>query len=70
MTASPVEFGRWTLTHDRPRSWLVTPRVSRARAVLLRSFNVDWLPMTAEDFAVQVLGSHCHAGSTPHGATG
>jgi hypothetical protein len=40
---------------DRPHSYLVSPHVSRARELLLRGFNVDWLPMTAEAFAAEVL---------------
>jgi hypothetical protein len=40
---------------DRPHSYLVATHVSQAREVLLRSFNVDWVPMTADAFARECL---------------
>ncbi|MBC7172420.1 MAG: hypothetical protein H5U40_08345, partial [Polyangiaceae bacterium] len=40
---------------DRPRSLLVTPRLSRARHVLLGGLNIDWVPASAEQFAEEVL---------------
>jgi hypothetical protein len=39
----------------RPRSYLVTPQLDRARVALLSEFNVSWLPMTGEEFASEVL---------------
>ena len=39
----------------RPRSYLVTAKLDRARQALLAEYNVDWLPMTAEEFAKQIL---------------
>ena len=39
----------------RPRSYLVTPSLPRARQALLGVFNTVWLQMTAEEFAGQVL---------------
>jgi Mrp family chromosome partitioning ATPase len=39
----------------RPRSYLVTPTLDRARRALLTEFNVAWIPMTAQQFAEQVL---------------
>ena len=39
----------------RPRSYLVTQRLSPARQALLAEFNVVWLPMSAEEFQVRVL---------------
>lgn len=39
----------------RPRSYLVTPSLPRARRALLAEFNTVWLPMTAEEFAQEVL---------------
>jgi Mrp family chromosome partitioning ATPase len=39
----------------RPRSYLVTPTLDRARRALLAEFNVEWVPMTAEEFAGSVL---------------
>jgi hypothetical protein len=46
-------------THPRarPRSFLVSRHVSRARALLLEDFNVTWLPMSVEDLAEELLGS-------------
>jgi len=38
-----------------PRGILVTPDLTRARADMLRAFNVEWLKMTAEEFAASVL---------------
>lgn len=40
----------------RPRSYLVTPQLSKPRESLLARHNVVWLPMTAEQFVEQVLG--------------
>lgn len=39
----------------RPRSLLVTPRLSRARQVLLEGLHIDWIAGAAEDFAENVL---------------
>jgi hypothetical protein len=39
----------------RPRSYLVTPTLDRARQALLAEYNVLWLPMTSEEFASQIL---------------
>ena len=39
----------------RPGSYLVTPKISTARRVMLRNFNVDWIEMTQEEFAANVL---------------
>ena len=39
----------------RPRSYLVTPQISRARATLLSSYNTVWLQMSAEEFVDRVL---------------
>lgn len=39
----------------RPRSYLVTPSLPRARQTLLAGFNVVWLPMTTEQFVKDVL---------------
>ncbi len=42
----------------RPGSYLVTPSLTPARRALLQHhFNVDWIPMTHEEFAEQVLSS-------------
>ena len=40
----------------RPRSYLVTPHLARARRALLAELNICWLPMTGEEFAGRVLG--------------
>ncbi len=39
----------------RPRSYLVTPSLDRARQALLAEFNVVWVPMTGEEFTKQIL---------------
>ena len=39
----------------RPRSYLVTPTLSRTRRSLLSAHNIVWLPMTAEEFTSEVL---------------
>jgi hypothetical protein len=39
----------------RPGSCLVCPSLNPARKVLLRELHVDWVPMTAEEFAGEVL---------------
>lgn len=39
----------------RPKSYLVSPSLDEARAALLETYNVTWLPMTAEAFAEYVL---------------
>ena len=39
----------------RPASILVTPSLDAAREVLLDELNIDWVPMTAQEFAERVL---------------
>jgi len=39
----------------RPRSYLVTPELARARRALLADLNIEWIPMTAEQFMERVL---------------
>jgi hypothetical protein len=39
----------------RHRSYLVTPKLDRAKEALLTDFNVVWVPMTAEEFTTSVL---------------
>ena len=39
----------------RPGSYLVTPKISTARRVLLQNFNVQLIEMTQEEFATDVL---------------
>jgi hypothetical protein len=41
----------------RHRSFLVTPRLSRSRQDVLGQLNIDWVPMTARQFAEDVLGT-------------
>ena len=43
----------------RPRSYLVTPQLAKARRALLADLNIYWLPFTAKQFADDVL---CHLG--------
>jgi hypothetical protein len=39
----------------RKRSYLVTPSLDKARQVALSQFNIEWLPLDAEHFAVDIL---------------
>ena len=39
----------------RPRSYLVTPQLDRARRALLAEFNITWINSTAEQFTNDVL---------------
>ncbi len=39
----------------RPRSYLVTPSLSRTRATILEAYNVVWIEMTQDTFAEEVL---------------
>jgi hypothetical protein len=43
------------LAELRPRSYLVTPKLDRAKQALLAEFNVTWVPLTAEEFSEEVL---------------
>jgi hypothetical protein len=40
---------------DRPLSFIVTPKLERARQSLLDDMHIKWIPMTAGDFARRVL---------------
>ena len=35
----------------RPGSYLITPELNRARLLLLKNLNIDWIQMTAQQFA-------------------
>jgi hypothetical protein len=39
----------------RPRGYLVTPSLDKAKQARLKSFNIEWIPMTAEEFSESVL---------------
>lgn len=39
----------------RPGSYLVCPDLNAARQVVLAQLNIDWIPATAEEFAISVL---------------
>ena len=41
----------------RPGSYFVTPVLSKARELLLKELNVNWIPMTGEEFASSWLGN-------------
>jgi len=43
------------LSELRPKSFLVTPHLDKAREVTLSQYNVEWIPMTAAQFANDVL---------------
>ena len=43
-----------------PGGVLVTKDLTKARTELLRSHNVDWLDMTAQEFATRVLGAESY----------
>ena len=40
---------------ERPLSFIVTPRLERARQSLLHDLNIQWIPMPARHFARRVL---------------
>lgn len=42
---------------ERPRSFVVTPQLERARRSLLEEFNIEWVPASARDFAIEALGA-------------
>ena len=44
-----------TAGRPRPRSFLVTPRLSRARRELLEGLAIEWIPATADEFAARAL---------------
>jgi hypothetical protein len=39
---------------DRPRSYLITPHLTRARQILLESHGIHWVPGTASELAERV----------------
>lgn len=41
----------------RPQSYLVSPTLSVAKREMLKEYNIDWIPMSAEEFADAVLQS-------------
>lgn len=47
--------GGRNLSELRPRSYLVTPKIDRARLTLLADLHIEWLSMTAEEFVEVVL---------------
>ena len=47
--------GGRSLGELRPRSYLVTPNLPKPRQALLSQFNIAHIPMTAEEFAGEVL---------------
>ncbi len=47
--------GERGLRELRPRSYLVTPSLDRARKALLADLNIHWIPMTGETFTSRVL---------------
>ncbi|MFO1305611.1 MAG: SIR2 family protein [Burkholderiales bacterium] len=49
------ERGERGLRELRPRSYLVTPSLDRAKQALLAEYNVEWLPLNAETFVQSVL---------------
>ena len=50
----------------RPPSYLVTPSLPRARQEMLAQYNVDWIPMTHEAFADEVLTDASDAIASGH----
>jgi hypothetical protein len=53
--------GDRSMAELRPRSYLVTPALDRARQALLAEYNVTWVPMTAKEFAEEVLSQSMEA---------
>ncbi len=49
------ERGERGLRELRPRSYLVTPSLDRAKQALLAEYNVEWLPLNAASFVESVL---------------
>lgn len=47
--------GGRALRELRPRSYLVTPTLDRARQALLADHHVEWIPLTAEQFVRDIL---------------
>lgn len=47
--------GNKATDEERPLSFLVTPKLERARQSLLSDMGIEWLPMTAGEFAREVL---------------
>ncbi|HEV7808217.1 MAG TPA: SIR2 family protein [Solirubrobacteraceae bacterium] len=39
----------------QPRSYLVSPRLSKARQGMLAALNIEWVPLGADEFAARVL---------------
>lgn len=39
----------------RPGSYLICPQLNAARRMILKELNIDWIPMTAEQFEASVL---------------
>lgn len=53
---------------NRPRSYLVMPRLDPAKRDRLAAFNISWLRMTAEEFATRVLERLDDAAETGFGS--
>jgi hypothetical protein len=51
----------------RHRSYLVTPSLDKGREALLAEFNVDWVPMGAEQFVGEILDQLGPASRAGHG---
>ena len=47
--------GNRRLGELRPRSYLVTPELDKARRAVLAQLNIRWIDMTAEEFVTEVL---------------
>ncbi len=47
--------GKSNHERERPLSFLVTPKLERARQSLLRDMNIEWIPTTAAKFAKETL---------------
>lgn len=52
------ERGARNLRELRPRSYLISPSLSRARRDLLEEYNVIWIQQTAEEFAAELEEMH------------
>src|SRR5207245_1622655 len=50
------ERGERGVKELRPRSYLVTPSLDLAKQALLAEYNVQWLPLRAEEFVQSFLG--------------
>ncbi|MCL5959689.1 MAG: SIR2 family protein [Chloroflexi bacterium] len=52
----------------RPGSYFVSPSLNSARRLMLQEFNIDWVPLTAREFAAEILTNLSTAKDAGHKA--